>query len=295
MVAFPPRPVLYVGGTDSGGGAGLLADIKACEANGGFACVAVTAATAQNTRGVSGVSGIESDFVIKQIDAVLEDIGSHAVKTGMLATAELIKAVASRIGDCENVVVDPVMVTANGDVLVDDGAVDAVKCDLLPIATITTPNLREAALLLGGKPLETIDDAKAAAVRLCRLGPGSVLVKGCQVSKSQLGDDVLRLDDDETSDVAIVDVFYDSRQFVFIATSKVETRNTHGTGCTLASAIAARLADGDDVLQAVQKARTYLYSALKASTAIKIGTGKHGPFLHAPRWQQPSSKTSTSS
>lgn len=274
-----PR-VLIVAGSDSGGGAGLQADIKACEANGAFACNAITALTAQNTRGVHGIVGIEPSFVVKQMDAVLEDIGTDVVKTGMLATTDVIEAVASRVRQAGiSTVVDPVMVTSGGDPLIDADAVDAVRTQLLPLATVATPNRREAGLLLARDAPRGLRELRRDAEEIARrFGPRSVLVKGGDVD-GDIAPDAVRLD---TDGPLVVDVFYDGSAFVEFVSSKVDTRNTHGTGCTLASAIAARLAHGDSVVDAVRQAKKYVDRALRASVTVHLGFGSVGPFIHAP-------------
>ncbi|KAJ8611672.1 hypothetical protein CTAYLR_007900 [Chrysophaeum taylorii] len=290
---IPPR-VLIVAGSDSGGGAGLQADIKTCEANGAFACNAVTAVTAQNTRGVHGIVGIDAEFVVAQMDAVLGDIGADAIKTGMLATTAVIRAVATRARSASAaVVVDPVMVAAGGDVLIDADAIDAVRHELLPLATIATPNRREAAVLLGAAdPPRTLAELRAAAADVHgRFRPHSVLVKGGDLADATALTNAVRLD---RGPPLVVDVFYDGTVFAEFVSSKLDTRNTHGTGCTLASAIAARLAAGDPLLDAVKAAKTYLDAALRASACVHLGDGGYGPFVHAPAFWSARERVETS-
>ncbi|KAJ1458964.1 phosphomethylpyrimidine kinase [Pelagophyceae sp. CCMP2097] len=276
-----PR-VLVISGSDSGGGAGLQADIKACLANGAFAMNAVSCITAQNTQGVQGVLGIEPSFVVAQMDSVLDDLGADSAKTGMLATAEVVRAVSERLQKAAPlaVVVDPVMVTASGYVLVDHETIQAVCSHLLPIATVCTPNLREAALLLGLSELpETLEAVRNAAKAIFdQFGPNLVLVKGSRATPSP--DAVWIFGATGDSEATIVDVLYDGVTWTELACPAVETRNTHGTGCTLASAIAAHLARGKDVNAAVVSAKEYLDAALRASATLALGSGSHGPIDH---------------
>ena len=279
-----PR-VLIVAGSDSGGGAGLQADIKSCDANGVFSMTAVTAVTAQNTKGVHGVVGLEPTFVVQQMDVVLTDIGVDAVKTGMLATVAVVEAVAERLEQVKPIVVDPVMVTANGDRLIDVDAVEAVQRKLLPLATIATPNRREAALLLdSGAELNTVDELKAAAKAIKeKFGPQTVLVKGGHAGREDRQNDWITIDDDDDDDKGddlVVDVLYDGTTAHVIACPRIETRNTHGTGCTLASAIAAHLARGLSVRDAVIQARRYLSLVLQRSQSVHLGQGSCGPLIH---------------
>ncbi len=254
--------VLIVAGSDSGGGAGIQADIKTVSALCGFAMTAITALTAQNTCGVTGIVGIEPDFIRQQIRACLEDLGADAVKTGMLHSAAVIEAVATELaalGPQIPLVVDPVMVAQSGASLVQDEAVAAILGLLLPHAALITPNTPEATRLTG---LE-IADLKgqiAAAERLIELGARAVLVKG-----GHLGGDPL------------IDVLQTAEGRVELSVPRVDTQETHGTGCTLASAIATGLAQGLTLEAAVRRGQAYLQRALQ--TAPGLGRGQ-GPVNH---------------
>jgi len=254
--------VLIVAGSDSGGGAGIQADLKAVTALGGFAATAITALTAQNTEGVHGVLPIPVDFIRQQIRVVLRDIGADALKTGMLHDAATIKAVCDELaaeGPGIPLVADPVMVAKGGHPLLQPDAVETLKRRLLPLAAVITPNLPEAEVLLG----RAIPDAAAmpaAASDLLALGARAVLLKGGHLSGARLVD-ILATPDGTTH-------FEDAR---------IETRHTHGTGCTLASAIAAGLAQGMALGDAVGRARAYVRAAILAAPGYG---GGHGPLDH---------------
>lgn len=257
--------VLIAAGSDSGGGAGIQADIKTMTALGGYAATAVTALTAQNTMGVYGVVGVEPAFIQQQMRLVIEDIGVDAVKTGMLHSAPVIEAVAEVLSELDPalpVVVDPVMVAQSGSSLLESDAVSALRTHLLPRATVLTPNLPEAEALLGSAISETRDDMCAAALRLAELGPGAVLIKGGHMTGARLRDVLGRRGE-------VLEVFEDSR---------IDTEHTHGTGCTLASAIAAGLAQGLEVIAAVRRARRYLRLAIERNPGLGRGQGpvNHG-------------------
>jgi hydroxymethylpyrimidine/phosphomethylpyrimidine kinase len=254
--------VLIVAGSDSGGGAGIQADIKTVTCLGGFATTAVTALTAQNTQGVYGIVGVDPAFIRQQVDVVMDDIGSDAVKTGMLHNAEVIEIVAEALRTrCAGLpaVVDPVMVAQSGASLVDETAVDALKRSLLPLAGILTPNVPEAEKLTG-MSIRDIDDQKAAAQMLVTLGAHAVLLKGGHMA-GRVVSDVLAMPDS-------IDVF---------SSPRIDTRQTHGTGCTLASAIATGLAQRLSMRESVARARAYLQQALL--TAPGYGKGQ-GPVNH---------------
>ncbi|MBF0094179.1 MAG: bifunctional hydroxymethylpyrimidine kinase/phosphomethylpyrimidine kinase [Alphaproteobacteria bacterium] len=252
--------VLIVAGSDCSGGAGIQADIKTVTALGGYAMTAITALTAQNTRGVAGVLDVPPDFVARQMVLCLEDIGADAVKTGMLASVPVIEAVADVLdGRDVALVVDPVMVAKGGASLLDPGAAEVLIRRLFPRAALVTPNLPEAEALLGGR----IPDADAmtdAALRLLALGPRAVLLKGGH------------LDGDRLVDVLA------ARDFVHrFETRRIVSTSTHGTGCTLASALATGLAQGMGLVNAVARARAYVVEAIR--TAPGLGHG-HGPLNH---------------
>ncbi len=256
---------LTIAGSDSGGGAGIQADLKTFSALGCFGMSAITALTAQNTRVVTGILPTPPEFIGRQIDAVMEDIGVDAVKIGMLHSPEVIMVVADKLAqwNCPNVVVDPVMISKSGDKLLLDDAVAALKETLLPLATVITPNLPEASVLLG-RPIETAEDMPGAAKDLAELGAANVLVKGGHLTGSESHD-----------------LLYEneSQAMVELPGTRIDTPNSHGTGCTLSSAIAAGLAKGLTLEAAVKQAKLYIIGALKAGAAYKTGKG-HGPVHH---------------
>ncbi|ACI50987.1 phosphomethylpyrimidine kinase [Gluconacetobacter diazotrophicus PA1 5] len=261
--------ILVIAGSDSGGGAGIQADIKTITALGGFAMTALSALTVQNTLGVTGVLPVPPDFVAQQMCSVLDDLGADAFKSGMLDRAEVILAVADiiRVHPGIPYVLDPVMVAKGGSRLLQDNAVETLRRDLLPLATLLTPNLPEAEVLVG-RPIRTVDDMRRAAEDLRRAGAGAVLVKGGHLDGDVLTD-VLATD-------AGIELFSDTR---------LHTRHTHGTGCTLASAIATGLAQGLTLRDAVIRARRYLRAAIAAAPGYGAGAG---PLNHAvtigPDW-----------
>ena len=251
----PPR-LLTIAGSDSGGGAGIQADLKTFAAHGAYGMSAITALTAQNTLGVRAVHEVPPEVVAAQIDAVFEDIGVDAVKIGMLASAPIVRAVADRLRFWKplRVVLDPVMVAKSGDALLRDDAVEALLEELVPLCEIVTPNLPELARMTGGQGAE----------ELARRGP-AVLAKGGHAE----GDEV-------------VDVLVVGEEVHRFRHPRLATTSTHGTGCTLSSAIAARLGRGEDLPRAVGGAIEYLHGAMKA--AYPLGSG-HGPVDHL--WRQP--------
>jgi hydroxymethylpyrimidine/phosphomethylpyrimidine kinase len=258
------KKVLTIAGSDSGGGAGIQADLKAFAARGVYGMSALTAITAQNTVGVQGVFELPAEFVGQQIDSVMEDIGADAWKTGMLSNAEIIGVVADRARryKVEILVIDPVMVAKSGDPLLRPEARDALIAELVPLAYVITPNHHEAQVLTG-LDIRTVEDMRRAAVAIHGMGARNVVVKGGHLP---------------TADDA-VDVLYDGREFTEFNAPRVDTPNTHGTGCTFASAIAAELAKGKDVREAVRIAKAYLTAALRAAVDLHIGHG-HGPLNH---------------
>jgi hydroxymethylpyrimidine/phosphomethylpyrimidine kinase len=255
-----PR-VLTIAGSDSGGGAGIQADLKTFMAQGCYGMSAITALTAQNTRGVFGVHPVPAEFVAQQIDRVLEDIGADAVKTGMLFSSGIIAAVADALTrhGVKTLVVDPVMVATSGDVLLQADARATMIAQLLPMALVVTPNVPEAEVLSGVK---IVDDASLleAAQRIHAMGPRYVLMKGGHLPGAEA-----------------VDVLYDGTLWRPYRAPRIDTVNTHGTGCTYAAAIAAHLARGLGVEDAVTAAKTYLTGALAHSTPLG---GGHGPVNH---------------
>lgn len=262
MSGSMPRKVLTIAGSDSGGGAGIQADLKTFAALGAYGMSAVTAITAQNTLGVTAVQEISLDVIEAQIDAVVGDIGVDAVKTGMLSSPEIVRLVARKAVEhgFDRLVVDPVMVAATGARLLRENAVDAVKQDLVPISTVVTPNTFEAEVLTG-QPVTTESEVKEAAKSIHSLGPQYVVVKGGHLEGTGQSTDLL----------------FDGRDFIEFPAPRIETTSTHGTGCTFASAIAAGLARGLDVPDAVGGAKDYVTRAI--ATAFPVGQGK-GPLNH---------------
>ena len=301
MTARPPA-LLTIAGSDSGGGAGIQADLKTFSALGVYGASAITSITAQNTQRVVRVHHLPPDLVAAQIDAVASDIGIDAAKTGMLGTAEIIEAVAAKISEYElrPLVVDPVMVASGGEALLEPVAVDTLRERLLPLATVLTPNLAEAETLLG-RALASWDDVREGAKEIVALGAGAVVITDAHASSaadgqvaasSTLGDQgpasSTRGDQGPASSTrgdqgAAVDLLYDGTEFHEFTASRVDTTNTHGTGCTFASAIAAGLAKGDDLRGAVAMAKAYVTKAMQF--AYPVGQGR-GPVHHFYRYWQ---------
>jgi hydroxymethylpyrimidine/phosphomethylpyrimidine kinase len=256
---------LTIAGSDSGGGAGIQTDLRTFA----FHCVhgtsAITCVTAQNTVGVTRVDAMAAESVVAQIQAVVEDIGVQAAKTGMLLNQEIIAAVAQQIAayKIDNLVVDPVMVSRTGAQLIDDNAVQTLRNTLIPQAVIITPNRYEAQILSGLEITSLVDMQAAAEIMHRELGVRAVLVKGGGMSGSLRG----------------VDVLFNGEKFEILTTKQVETKNTHGTGCTLSAAIAANLALGKDLWTAAQAAKEYVTNALTYSLDIGKGQGPVGHFF----------------
>jgi hydroxymethylpyrimidine/phosphomethylpyrimidine kinase len=256
--------VLSIAGSDSGGGAGIQADLKTFSALGCYGMTAITALTAQNTVGVAGIHAVPPAFLKAQLCAVLDDIGVDAVKIGMLHAPEIVEVVAWAIDyyRIEHVVLDPVMVATSGDRLIEAPTVDVLRRELFPRASVITPNLDEASLLLG-RPLRGEADLDQAAADLLAQGARAVLLKGGHLP----GDEV-------------VDLLATSAQpGLRLRSARIASRNVHGTGCTLSSAIAAYLARGLALAQAVERARAYILQAIRAGAAVQTGQG-HGPLCH---------------
>lgn len=256
--------VLSIAGSDSGGGAGIQADLKTFAALGCYGMTAITALTAQNTLGVSGIHGVPPEFIKAQIQAVVEDIGVDAVKLGMLHAPEVVEVVAWAIDHYRlpNVVLDPVMVATSGDRLIAAETVQVLVRELFPRAAVVTPNLDEAALLIG-HAIDGVGALDDAASELLALGARAVLLKGGHLP----GDDVVDLLAQSNGDR------------LQLASTRIASRNLHGTGCTLSSAIASHLALGYDLAQAVERARNYVVAAMAAGADVKVGSG-HGPLNH---------------
>ncbi len=262
---------MTIAGSDSSGGAGIQADLKTIGANGCYGMSVITALTAQNTVGVTSIHSVPVHFVQQQLEAVLADIGTDAVKIGMLFSPELIVAVAEQLKKfaVANIVLDPVMIAQSGDKLIQDEAVDALKSYLIPMASLITPNLPETSVLLG-REITSMDMAYDAAKELCRLGCTNVLIKGGHLA-GQDSDDCLYLGDKD--------------EMIFLDAKRIETQNNHGTGCTLSSAIASGLARGDDTVTAVRKAKQYITGAIAAGADYTLGKG-HGPVHHFYQFEQ---------
>jgi hydroxymethylpyrimidine/phosphomethylpyrimidine kinase len=256
---------LTIAGSDSGGGAGIQADLKTFAAHGCFGMSAITALTAQNTQVVTGIVPVPPEFIAQQMDAVLDDIGVDAVKIGMLHSPEVIKAVAQKLVEkkCPDIVLDPVMISKSGDKLLQDDAVSALKKYLIPLAAIITPNLPEASVLLD-RPVETLKDMHHAVKDLARLGCDNILLKGGHLADNNSCDMLYQREDDT---------------IIELQAARINTPNSHGTGCTLSSAIAANLAKGVALETAVKNAKNYIIGALKAGANYKTGKG-HGPVHH---------------
>lgn len=257
--------VLTIAGSDSGGGAGIQADIKAISATGSYACSVITAITAQNTQGVNGILPIPLEMVEQQLDAVFSDLNVQAVKIGMLADSDIIRLVAAKIRHYQPkfLVIDPVMVATSGDVLLQQHAITTLKTELLPLADIITPNLPEAAALTGLDIPQSLADMQAMIGALRDINPHAVLLKGGHLEQSSDSTDLLIL----ATDV------------IELTTPRINTNNTHGTGCTLSAAIASYLAQGNDLTTATTLAKRYITAAITAADELNVGHG-HGPVNH---------------
>lgn len=256
--------VLSIAGSDSGGGAGIQADLKTFSALGCYGMTAITALTAQNTVGVAGIHAVPPAFLKAQLSAVLDDIGVDAIKIGMLHAPEIVEVVAWAIDHYRvaHVVLDPVMVATSGDRLIEEATVDVLRRELFPRASVITPNLDEAALLLG-RPLRGESDLDQAAADLLAQGAQAVLLKGGHLPGDQ-----------------VVDLLATPAQpWLRLRSARIASRNVHGTGCTLSSAIAAYLARGLALPQAVERARAYILEAIRNGAEVQTGRG-HGPLCH---------------
>ena len=255
--------VLICAGSDSGGGAGIQADIKTVTALGCFAATAITALTSQNTKGVFNVLDIPTSFLRQQMTVVLEDIGADVIKTGMLHNAEVIRTISNtleNLGDSSTLVIDPVMVAKGGHSLLQTSAIDALKIELIPKAHVLTPNIPEAEVLAGIE-ITSVDDMRRAGECLLRMGARSVLIKG-----GHLTDDTL------------TDILLTQSEEKFYSSPRLKTVHTHGTGCTLASAVAAGIAQGLELQIATDRARKYVFEAIRSAPGFGAG---HGPLNHA--------------
>jgi hydroxymethylpyrimidine/phosphomethylpyrimidine kinase len=261
--AARPR-ALSIAGSDSGGGAGIQADLKTFSALGVFGMTAITAVTVQNTKGVSGYERLSPQTVGDQIRAVVTDIGVDAAKTGMLASAPIVEAVAEAVADTRvpNVVVDPVFVSKHGHALLDEDAVDALRNRIVPLATLVTPNLSEAAGLAGFR-VDSRDLMEDAAEAIQAMGPTAVLVKGGHLEDTDRADDL----------------FFDGDRLVWIDGERIDTPHTHGTGCVLSASIAAHLARGEALLDAVRLGKRFVTDAIRHALPIGEGIGPVDPLF----------------
>ncbi|GAB3303939.1 bifunctional hydroxymethylpyrimidine kinase/phosphomethylpyrimidine kinase [Epidermidibacterium keratini] len=262
----PPPVALSIAGTDPSGGAGIQADLKTFSALGAYGTTVITALVAQATQGVRGIEVVDPDFLRLQWRTLVDDVRIDAIKIGMLANAEIADTVGEFLTESltDTVVLDPVMVAASGDRLLDPQAEDAVR-RLLPAASLITPNLPEAAVLLGSEPADSVEQMRAQAADLLELGAVRVLLKGGHLEGDGLGESV--------------DVYADGEQVVELTAPLIDTKNTHGTGCTLSSAIAALRPQRGDWLSSVSEAKDYLTGALAAADTLDIGRGS-GPVHH---------------
>ncbi len=254
--------VLLVAGSDSGGGAGIQADIKTVTALNGYAATAITALTAQNTEGVEAIYEVPAEFVVQQMKAVLDDIGADIIKTGMLHREELIERVVETLGSYtldNGLLVDPVMYAKGGAALLEECAIRTLVTKLIPMAALVTPNLPEAEKILNGT-VKTVEDMRAAALDLLSLGPKAVLLKGGHLTGAK-----------------IIDLLATPNGVEVFESTRIDTPHTHGTGCTLASAIAISIAQGMPVRSAVIRARKYVYDAIGSAPGYG---GGHGPINH---------------
>jgi hydroxymethylpyrimidine/phosphomethylpyrimidine kinase len=259
---------LTIAGSDSGGGAGIQADLKTFSALGVYGASVIAALTAQNTKGVSGIHDVPPEFVTAQMDAVFSDLAIDAVKIGMLSRVPTIEAVAAGLEryTAKNIVLDPVMVATSGDRLLDSAAVDTLTRRLFPRATLITPNLPEAAALLGSSVAASEGEMRAQADKLIATGAQAVLIKG-----------------GHGKDAEAVDLLVEPTRVTRFAAPRIATRHTHGTGCTLSSAIAAGLAKGLALPDAVRAAKDYVTAAIAAADRLAVGHG-HGPVHHFQAW-----------
>ncbi len=256
------KKALTIAGSDSGGGAGIQADLKTFTAFKVYGMSVITSVTAQNTRAVLGIQNLPPEFVYLQLKAVMEDIGTDAAKTGMLSNAGIISVVADGIKEfgIDKLVVDPVMIAKSGDPLLVPEAKEALIEKILPLAYVVTPNIPEAEAISGRK-IKNLDDMKEAAKAIIDLGPKAVLIKGGHLEDGDM----------------VIDVLYNGRDFELFEAERIETKNTHGTGCTYSAAIAANLALGKELVEAVRISKEYITGAIKNS--FDIGSG-HGPLNH---------------
>jgi len=262
---------LSIAGLDPSGGAGILADVKAMSALGAYACAVVAALTAQNTQAVTDIQPVDPRFVRAQIDTLFDDITIHTVKVGMLGQRGVIETVSDRLAHFAppHIVLDPVMVSKSGDLLLEQAALESLRDQLLQLATVVTPNLPEAGVLLARRPVETVREMRQVAERLRKLmsydGQRWVLLKGGHLPGADT-----------------IDLLHDGDVMIELPGHRIDTRNTHGTGCTLSAALAALLPQAADTPEAARRAKAYLVGAIAHADALDVGHG-HGPVNHF--WQ----------
>ncbi|MBD3195521.1 MAG: bifunctional hydroxymethylpyrimidine kinase/phosphomethylpyrimidine kinase [Candidatus Lokiarchaeota archaeon] len=258
------KKVLTIAGSDSGGGAGIQADLKAFAARGVYGMSAITALTAQNTVGVQGIFEVSPDFVAQQIDSVMSDIGADAWKTGMLSNTKIIEVVKEKVNEynIERLICDPVMVAKSGDPLLKQEAQDILINKLLPLTFIITPNKHEAEVISKMK-ISDIEEAKKVAIKIHEMGAKNVIIKGGHF----------------LDPIQAIDVLYDGKEISTVSGPRIDTTNTHGTGCTYASSIAAEIAKGYQFKDAVKIAKEYLTKTIEAAVNLNLGNG-HGPLNH---------------
>ncbi len=258
--------ILTIAGSDSGGGSGIQADLKTIQSLGGYGMSVITALTAQNTLGIKSIQPVDPDFVALQMDAVLEDIGADSIKIGMLANAGIVRVVAERIAKhhIEKVVIDPVMASTTGDALLDERGREALVKELFPLGYVITPNIPESEILTK-KKIAGLSDMKKAARRIRKMGPKNVLVKGGHLEE------------------APIDILHDGYQDYEFYSQRAGTRHTHGTGCTLSSALATFLAQGLPLMESIDKAKRYLYRALRFSLPLGRGIGPANHYASIAR------------
>ena len=258
------KNVLSIAGSDPSGGAGIQADLKTFAANGVYGMAAITALTVQNTVGVQGIHLVPAKFVSSQIDAIFSDIAVSSAKVGMVGNAEIAEGVGTTLAKYRNLisVVDPVMVAKGGSPLLDKKAIQAVKDNLIPLATIVTPNLPEAAILLGSSIAKSEEDMVYQGKALLNLGPKSILMKG-----------------GHSEGITSNDLLVTENNYVWFKEKRINTKNTHGTGCTLSSSIASFLAKDFSVEESVSKAKKFVTNAIRNSEKLSVGKG-HGPTNH---------------
>jgi len=258
MVHLPKS--LTIAGSDSGGGAGIQADLKTFASLGVYGTSAITAVTSQNTLGVTDIVDIPAKSVVSQIQAVISDIGTDSIKTGMLSNASIVNAVSSFLSQnkFEKIIVDPVMISKSGHKLLSESAIKSIVSMLIPISYIITPNIPEASII-SGTEIDSIESAKIAAKKIVKLGARTCIVKGGHF------------------DGPPTDVFYDGKKYEIFKSKRINTKNTHGTGCTFSAAIAAYIAKGEDIISSISKSKDYINSAIQEN--FLIGKG-HGPLNH---------------